>query len=235
MIPGTCIWIVDSRAARARDESLLTHLYFPWTSNQFGVHQKGAGVKMASLRRPWTDGMNQILSSTLYHVDSDEEEEESEAAAGDEEAAPLSRTTATARRRHSKQGTRSSSRVAVASQLPGLGLERGLSDFSLLSTAMEDDADDDGIGLISAEDYMKFRLLPAIKRLNDTIPWLLRSDPKAAWQGDESCVLMYPVYLRADRSNPPLSPASRDPARHRHPRVAACGQPCGIFRASLVS
>jgi hypothetical protein len=62
---------------------------------------------------------------------------------------------------------------------------------------------------------------------------MLRSDPKAAWQGDESCVLMYPVYLRADRSNPPLSPASRDPARHRHPRVAACGQPCGIFRASL--
>jgi hypothetical protein len=126
-------------------------------------------VKMASLRKPSTDGMNQILSSTLYHVDSDEEEEESEAAAGDEEAAPLSRTTATARRRHSKQG-RSSSRVAVASLLPGLGLERGLSDFSLLSTAMEDDADDNGIGLISAEDYMKFRLLPAIKRLNDTIP-----------------------------------------------------------------
>ena len=29
---------------------------------------------------------------------------------------------------------------------------------------------------------------------------MLRSDPKAAWQGDESCVLMYPVYLRADRS-----------------------------------
>ena len=123
-------------------------------------------VKMASLRKPSTDGMNQILSSTLYHVDSDEEEEESEAAAGDEETAPLSRTTATAGRRHSKEGTRSSSRVAVA----GLGLERGLSDFSLLSTAMEDDADDNGIGLISAEDYMKFRLLPAIKRLNDTIP-----------------------------------------------------------------
>jgi hypothetical protein len=64
---------------------------------------------------------------------------------------------------------------------------------------------------------------------------LLRSDPKAAWQGDESCVLMYPVYLRADRGNPPLSPALRDPAQHRHPRVAAGGQPCGIFRASLVS
>ena len=31
---------------------------------------------------------------------------------------------------------------------------------------------------------------------------MLRSDPKAAWQGDESCVLMYPVYLRADRSTP---------------------------------
>ena len=58
---------------------------------------------------------------------------------------------------------------------------------------------------------------------------MLRSDPKAAWQGDKSCVLMYPVYLRADRSNPPLSPALRDPARHRHPRVAAGGQPCGIF------
>jgi hypothetical protein len=43
MIPETCIWIVDSRAARARSENLLTHLYFPWTSNQFGVHQKGAG------------------------------------------------------------------------------------------------------------------------------------------------------------------------------------------------
>ena len=65
---------------------------------------------------------------------------------------------------------------------------------------------------------------------------MLRSDPKAAWQEDhESCVLMYPVYLRADRSTPPLSPALRDPAQHRHPRVAAGGQPCGIFRASLVS
>eukprot|EP01046_Picozoa_sp_COSAG06_P003078 COSAG06_NODE_115_length_23358_cov_31.775227_17_plen_206_part_00 len=51
---------------------------------------------------------------------------------------------------------------------------------------------------------------------------MLRSDPKAAWQGDESCVLM-PVYLRADRSTPPLSPALRDPAQHRHPRVAAGG------------
>eukprot|EP01046_Picozoa_sp_COSAG06_P027469 COSAG06_NODE_2428_length_6891_cov_11.077433_5_plen_255_part_00 len=31
---------------------------------------------------------------------------------------------------------------------------------------------------------------------------MLRSDPKAAWQEDhESCVLMYAVYLRADRSN----------------------------------
>ena len=30
---------------------------------------------------------------------------------------------------------------------------------------------------------------------------VLRSDPKAAWQGDESCVLMYPVYYEtaADR------------------------------------
>ena len=51
-------------------------------------------------------------------------------------------------------------------------LEEGLSDFSLLGTAMHVDGNviDDGIGLISAEDYIKFRLLPAISRLNDTIP-----------------------------------------------------------------
>eukprot|EP01046_Picozoa_sp_COSAG06_P110113 COSAG06_NODE_56623_length_283_cov_12.304348_1_plen_62_part_01 len=39
---------------------------------------------------------------------------------------------------------------------------------------------------------------------------MLRSDPKAAWQGDESCVLMYPVYLRADRSNVRAGQNSRD-------------------------
>ena len=42
---------------------------------------------------------------------------------------------------------------------------------------------------------------------------MLRSDPKAAWQGDESCVLMYPVYLRADRSTPPLSPDGTEGAK----------------------
>ena len=51
---------------------------------------------------------------------------------------------------------------------------------------------------------------------------MLRSDPKAAWQGDESCVLMYPVYLRADRSkntNPERvtgSPRLRSLAQHVH-------------------
>ena len=47
------------------------------------------------------------------------------------------------------------------------------------------------------------------------------------------CVLMYTVF-HVDRSSPPLSPALRDPAQHRHPRVAAGGQPRGIFsRQSL--
>eukprot|EP01052_Picozoa_sp_SAG31_P023108 SAG31_NODE_1880_length_7001_cov_4.269052_1_plen_971_part_00 len=49
-------------------------------------------------------------------------------------------------------------------------LEEGLSDFSLLGTVIDIDVQDDGVGLISADDYMKFRLLPAISRLNSSIP-----------------------------------------------------------------
>ena len=49
-------------------------------------------------------------------------------------------------------------------------LEKGLSDFSLLSSVTSEDPDDDGISLISAESYLKFRLLPAINRLNTEIP-----------------------------------------------------------------
>eukprot|EP01047_Picozoa_sp_COSAG01_P071016 COSAG01_NODE_10918_length_2051_cov_1.422643_1_plen_427_part_10 len=49
-------------------------------------------------------------------------------------------------------------------------LAEGLSDFSLLGTTMDDDMADDGIGLISANDYLRFRLLPAISRLHESVP-----------------------------------------------------------------
>jgi hypothetical protein len=49
-------------------------------------------------------------------------------------------------------------------------LEEGFSDYSLLNSAMSEDNEDDAIGLIGAESYMRFRLLPAINRLNKEIP-----------------------------------------------------------------
>ena len=61
-----------------------------------------------------------------------------------------------------------------------LALEEGkLSDFSLLGNAMEDDDDaaNDGIGLISAEDYIRIRLMPAVGRLNEKIGWQGRRKP----------------------------------------------------------
>jgi len=45
--------------------------------------------------------------------------------------------------------------------------------FSLLSTALEVDetnVEDDGVGLLSAEDYLCFRVMPAIKRLESQVP-----------------------------------------------------------------
>jgi hypothetical protein len=53
-----------------------------------------------------------------------------------------------------------------------LALEEGtLSDFSLIGNAMmEDDGPDDGISLISAEDYIRIRMMPAVSRLNAEIP-----------------------------------------------------------------
>ena len=103
---------------------------------------------MASLHKPPQEA-KELLRETLYPFidEQTQREQRTKRDAGEEyvEAGAISRST-------------------------NLLLEEGLSDFSLLGTAMEDDARDDGIGLISAHDYLRFRLLPAISRLNLEIP-----------------------------------------------------------------
>jgi hypothetical protein len=110
-------------------------------------------VKMASLQKPPPEASKALLYDTLYPFDKQTQQARSqkrsatkhEAGVEYEEAGGLSRSS-------------------------NLLLEEGLSDFNLLGAAMEEDAVDDGIGLISAHDYMRFRLLPAISRLNKAVP-----------------------------------------------------------------
>jgi hypothetical protein len=105
----------------------------------------GSEVKMTSLRRPSARAHKELLYSKLYPFDDQ-----------------------TQPKRTNQNGEYN--QAEAVSRGSNLLLEEGLSDFSLLGTAMDEDGEDDGIGLISADDYMKFRLLPAISRLNETIP-----------------------------------------------------------------
>ena len=125
-------------------------------------------VKMASMQRPPKSAFQMLLYDKLYPFERDSDDDEKNDEKNDDDMKQKQKAHAAAAAADGGPDYEEVGALARNSLL----LEDGLSDFSMLGTDLTDGGVviDDGIRLISAEDYLKFRMLPAITRLNEAIP-----------------------------------------------------------------